>query len=346
MKIYEYDKTDIYDFKLTHDKDFNINDSGEPENILKLDISFPSPFTSGIQKNDKVSCSLFIDKNNLDDNNICLQNITNSLKSKTDLIILIHGFSTNKKKLSNYYKFIKKTVSKNNSCLFINLPFHLERTPSNEISGKQLTYYDDKDTLLFFHQCVVDLRKAIDIMEELINPSSIKVCGISLGCMVSVILMAVEKRISKGALLLGGGYWEDIHWRGIMRFLLKGNCADTGKINRNKCHEYYSNYLSFLQDFKTIKHDNISIDLNDYSHNTNLCTKKCYLCDPLTFAHLIDPNNVIMINSKIDHFFTRKSSVLLWKELGKPRIYWFLYPHLSSIINNKKVYKLIMDFLN
>jgi len=346
MKIYEYDRTNIYEFNLTHDKNFNINNDDKHENILKLDISFLSPFTSGIQRNDRVLCSLFIEKNSMGNNDISPQNIKNSLKSKTNLIVLIHGFLTNKEKLSNYYKFIKETVDKGNSCLFMNLPFHLERTPYNEISGKRLVYFNDKDTLLFFHQCIVDLRKAIDIMEELINPSSIKVCGISLGCMVSVILMAVEKRISKGVLLLGGGYWEDIHWRGIMRFVLKGNCADTGKINRNKCHEYYSNYFSFLQDFKTIGHDNISIDLNDYSDSTNLCTKKCYLCDPLTFAHLIEPKNIIMINSKIDHFFTRKSSVLLWKELGKPRIYWFLYPHLASILNNKKVHNLIMDFFN
>ena len=77
----------------------------------------------------------------------------------------------------------------------------------------------------------------------------------------------------------------------------------------------------------------------------NLCTKKCYLCDPLIFAHKINPEKVLMLNSRIDHFFSKKSSLMLWEELGRPEIHWFNYFHLSRILNKKLILKNITSFL-
>ena len=141
------------------------------------------------------------------------------------MLIFLHGFSTKDEKLKNYYRFINNILNIDTACLFINLPFHLNRSPQSEASGNSIIYFDDVDTLLFFHQCVVDVRKAIDIVEKIISPDEINICGISLGSIVSVISMAVDKRISKGIFLLGGGNWKEIHWNGISRYILKGNCA-------------------------------------------------------------------------------------------------------------------------
>jgi hypothetical protein len=60
---------------------------------------------------------------------------------------------------------------------------------------------------------------------------------------------------------------------------------------------------------------------------------------------MIKTEDVLMINSNTDHFFTRKSSKLLWNELGKPKIYWLNYPHFSSLLRNVRVINIISDFL-
>jgi len=366
MKIYEYEKKDTDNFSLNFEGSFSSYKKNASADIAVFNLSFLSPYITGVKKNDTVSCRLFINKRYTEIKAMSefpafsenhqklnghkaetdeIKKLFEYLKDKTKLLIFIHGFSTNENKLCNYYKFIEKIVSENTSCLFLNLPFHLGRTPENEFSGRRLINYDDKETLTFFHQSVVDIRKAIDIAEDLLSPTETNICGISLGSMVSVITKAVDKRIKKAVLLLGGGCWEEIHWKGILRFVLRGNCADEGTINRSKCHKYYLNYFEFLDNFKKSEDKTISSDLSEDPLLSMLCSKKCYLCDPLTFAHMINPEEVIMINSNIDHFFTRKSSNLLWKELGKPKIYWLNYPHFSSILNNIRVFGIISEFL-
>lgn len=367
MKIYQYEKNKNNDFELHPAENNPSYKNSYPKSTYEFDITFSSPYITGIKKNDTVTCRLFVNKklfvNTADFNQAettedngdkiiafrknpeAVKNYFNRLKHKSRLLIFIHGFSTSEKKIINYYRFAEKITDNNTLCLFVNLPFHLSRTPENESSGKRLVYYDDKETLSFFHQCVVDIRKSIDIAEELVAPAETDICGISLGAMVSVVAKALEARIRKAVLLLGGGYWEDIHWKGILRFVLKGNCADSGTINRNKCHEYYANYFDFLDSLKKEKNMTFLADSDINNPDGGLCTKKCYLCDPLTFAHMINHEDVIMLNSNFDHFFTRKSTILLWKELGKPKIYWLNYPHFSSILSKPKTYGIISDFL-
>jgi len=266
-------------------------------------------------------------------------------KKDIPILFFLHGFSTKNDKLKNYYKFIENILELDMACLFINLPFHLNRKPVNETSGSRIIYFDDADTLLFFHQCVVDVRKAVDIIEKIISPKEINICGISLGSIVSVISMAVDKRINKGILLVGGGSWEEIHWKGISRFILKGNCAGVETISRNKCGIFYSNFPKFLEKAKSLNSDNFLIEINDNENLQKLCTKKCYLCDPLLFAGKIDSRKVLMLNSRLDHYFSKKSSVMLWEELGRPEIHWFNYLHFSRILNKKLILKNIAIFL-
>ena len=236
-------------------------------------------------------------------------------------------------------------VNKNFNCAFINLPFHLNRTPGNELSGQRLTCYDDKEILLFFHQSVVDIRKLIDISLDLLPVKKIIICGISLGTMISVISMACDSRISKGIFLIGGGNWYEIHWKGLLRFVLKGNCNQEGFITKRKCSQHYRCFPDFLNDFKEIEIKNLSWDLENYPELKQKTQKMCFLCDPVAFADRINPGNVIMINSKFDHLFSKKSTIKLWEALGKPQIYWFNRLHTSKMILNSRVFEKIYEFI-
>jgi hypothetical protein len=72
---------------------------------------------------------------------------------------------------------------------------------------------------------------------------------------------------------------------------------------------------------------------------------KCFLFDPVSFAHKIEPSKVLMINSRLDHYFSRKSASMLWNALGKPEIHWLNKMHRSSVLSNKKVLSIIRRFI-
>ena len=349
MILYDYSKEDT-EFKISP---LDLKDKINNDSLLAYSLSFKSPYGSNSEINDNVYAELFFKKEFFTKSPD--EKSPGSKKSEEEyfkyynknipILIFLHGFSTKNEKLDNYYKFINNILGFGMSCLFINLPFHLNRKPSGETSGSRIIYFDDTDTLLFFHQCVVDIRKAIDIIEKTISPEEINICGISLGSIVSVISMAVDKRINKGVLLVGGGNWEEIHWGGISRFILKGNCAGSEIVSRKKCGIFYSNFPEFLEKAKSLDPGSFTIEINDNENLKKLCTKKCYLCDPMLFAHKINPQKVLMLNSRMDHYFSKKSSRMLWEELGKPEIHWFNYLHFSGILNKKLILKNIALFL-
>jgi hypothetical protein len=71
----------------------------------------------------------------------------------------------------------------------------------------------------------------------------------------------------------------------------------------------------------------------------------CFLCDPAAFANRINPENVIMINSRFDHLFSKKSTKELWEALGKPQAHWFNKLHTSKMILNPRVFEKIYEFI-
>jgi hypothetical protein len=297
-------------------------------------LTYYSPYCTGIEVNDKVCVRLFL-------------NEKVELKKTTghNILILIHGFSSKKKSTDNYYNFAGKIISTDLSCAFINMPFHLSRTPDGEKSGQRMIYYDDVDTLKFFHQCVVDIKRLIDVLQEILPPKNIYICGSSLGSMVALVTMANEPRINKGVFLLGGGNWEEIHWNGILKLILKGDCTHKGKNVREECRRSYSNFPKFLSELKKLKNKKINMDLKSLPGLKKTASKMCFLCDPLAFAHKISPDKVLMINSKFDFYFPKKSTQQLWKELGRPKIHWLNTLHSSKILNNENIIAKIKQFL-
>jgi len=298
----------------------------------KYILTFNSSYRTGIKNNDTVYSELFIIKNR-----------------PAPMVLLLHGLGSKQSSLKNYYCFIEDIVKNELSCIFLNLPFHLKRTPDGEQSGERNIYFDDIDTLKFYHQAVVDIRRLLDIVTGIFEFSEKIICGFSMGSMIAAIALAVEERFSKGILILSGGNWNEVHWNSFLSYVLKGNCLknEGDVINKRKCREIYQKYPDFLTEFKKLKDPgNLDFKLSSDQKLREKTIKMCFLCDPLTYAHMINPEKVIMINSKFDHFFNKKSTKQLWDELGNPKIYWFNSPHTSKLICNRKVQKTVIDFIN
>ena len=332
--LYSYNRKKHIIFTLNENKNLleNFPYVEKGGNIKKYVLTFKSPYSTGIDKNDEVYCEFFLN-DNLD------------YKYNKSLIIVLHGFASKLPKLGSYYNFIAMLLNNDLNCAFLNQPFHLHRTPEGENSGERLIYFDDIETLNFYHQAVVDVRMLIDIATQKFNFKRIILCGFSLGSMVATIAAAIDKRIYKTILLLGGGNWYEIHWNGMLAHILKGNCIENGKITKEKCMQFYQDFPAFLKEFKNIEIYNMNFDLSFHPDLKEKTTKACFLCDPLAFAHKIDPIKILMINSRFDHYFPKNSTLQLWKELGKPRIYWFSKLHTSKILLNPKVFDIILNFI-
>ncbi len=302
--------------------------------IKKFKLTYDSPYRTGVDINDRVYARLFFNKKTIKKNT-----------PGSGILILVHGFSSRIKSTYNYYRFISRMAGSDLSCAFINLPFHLNRTPEGEKSGRRMIYYDDVETLRFFHQGVVDIKRLIDILLRIFSVKNIYISGISLGSMVALIAMANDSRINKGIFLLGGGNWKEIHWNGILRFILKGDCTHKGTSSKETCSRFYSNFPEFLNEFKKIKNEKIKMDLEGLPDLKKATTKMCFLCDPLAFAHKIKPEKVLMINSKFDFYFSGKSTKQLWEKLGRPKIHWLNSPHSGKILTNEKIIAEIKQFL-
>lgn len=291
-------------------------------------LSYPSPFITSIAENDLVHAELFMNHN----------------KNNT-LLILLHGFSSKLHRLRNYYDFIASALNQGINCAFLNMPFHLQRTPAGEISGERLIYFDDIHTLEFYHQAVVDTKRLIDIVQDSFGFKRIILCGFSLGSMVSTISIATDCRINKGILVFGGGNWFEIHWNSTLAYILKGNCMQDGEITKEKCSLIYKDFPDFLKEFKTTDMELIDFELSKTGSLKDKTTRKCFLCDPLAFGHKISPEKILILGSKLDHFFTKNSVIQLHNEIGNPEIHWFNRIHSSAILADNHAKTYIFDFI-
>ncbi|MBM3699732.1 MAG: abhydrolase domain-containing 18 [Actinobacteria bacterium] len=327
----------LYSYEKKENFNCEIKKETEKGTYQKILISFESPFKTNIKINDLAYSEVFISK---DKKTAPGDNLSNTL------LVLLHGFASKKNRLNNYYAFIKNMLNNGLDCAFIHLPYHLSRTPAGQLSGQKLIYTDDKETLEFFHQSVVDVKRFIDIAIKNIGYEKIVLCGFSLGSMISVITAAIDNRINKTILIFGGGNWHQIHWNSSLSYVLKGNCLQDDIINRVKCRFLYKDFPVFCGELEKTDLDSLI--------RTGLCShfalkektiKQCFLCDPAAFAYRLKPGNTLMLNCRFDHFFSKQSTLELWKNLGKPKIYWFNKLHSSRILANRKVLKIISNFI-
>ncbi len=368
--LYKYLKEEDLTFSITAPRKSIPDRKPSKEKYSKYIIEYESAIKTGVKENDRVYTEFYLpDKTYFiqEKNEGMLQQFS-GLTGDLKVVILIHGFTSKIENLQNYYYFIKEAVQNKYAVLFLHLPFHLNRTPAGEKSGQRLIKNKDIQTLEFFDQSVQDIEKAIAVIEKLFKGSqgsnssskaeSIKkggtflpavrffVCGLSLGGMIATIAAAWEPLLEKIILIQCGGNWDEIYWNSAIRIILRGTFIDKEKIKRKTAQEFYSVHPAFLKEYKRIKPSQIDTGLSSYPELSAYHQKTWFLSDPLTFAHRINPEKVLMINSKHDFLFCRKSTELLWEELGMPQIIWLTGLHSSGILRNNTVLKKIFDFID
>lgn len=149
---------------------------------------------------------------------------------------------------------------------------------------------------------VIDTRRVLEwaLRRSEIDDARVALVGFSHGAIVGGLVTAVEPRIKAAALVLGGGD-------------LAGIIRDSSERSLARIREA----LMADQDLTTGGfYDAASAALEDV--------------DPLTYAPLISPRTILMINARFDHVIRRPYTETLWRALGRPELAWLPAGHYTA----------------
>ncbi|MCW5941758.1 MAG: dienelactone hydrolase family protein [Fimbriimonadaceae bacterium] len=101
------------------------------------------------------------------------------------------------------------------AALMIDLPYHLQRSPSNVTSGSLAIRPDPQAMVETMTQATLDVRRAVDWIgtRPELDATRLGVFGTSLGAIVAALVYGVEERVRYGGFLLGGVDLAGILWR-------------------------------------------------------------------------------------------------------------------------------------
>ena len=233
-------------------------------------------------------------------------------------LIFIHGLGITERKKNFLIHSFSPLIKKGHPILFYTLPGHLSRGRGRK---RHIWKMKDEEFLQFFVQSVKEIRGIMSWS----GGEEFDILGISMGGMIGMITMALDKRVRKGVFLLTGGNFEKILWRGIMRFVIPKDC------DRMTCRKLHLRYHEILDKGRLEE----LVELPRF----------CFLYDPLSFAHLLRSRDVLMINGFLDTVIPLSSARELKERIGSP--YWVIYPgtHLSLPLFLPLLKKRIEKFL-
>lgn len=281
-------------------------------------------------------------KNNLKDNlfRIRFKSEVNTFNKKNDNVYLLLKDTEKKSKAcilvhglgmeigSRWDSYLRVVPEKIGAC-YIDLPHQRHRKTNKDLLN---AFGNGLFTLNFFRQGTLDIIKTVNILKNL-GYKEISIIGISLGSIFSIMAMGLDKRIEKGIFILAGGDYSVITWKSPVMYKVRKTYKKK-KITRESCFEARTLLEPFV---KSVKKGAIPFNIK-----SNIV---CLYFDPLTFAPLIEPERVLMINGLFDVIIPRRATLNLHKALGKPKIIWFPTGHLYLYIFKKRIISYIRSFL-
>ena len=264
--------------------------------------------------------------NTFDKNNDNVYFLLKDTKKRSKACILVHGLGMEiGSKWDTYLRVVPETIG---AC-YIDLPYQRRRkTEKNLLSS----FSDGLFTFNFFRQGTLDIIKTVSILKNL-GYKEISIIGISLGSMFSIMSMALDKRIEKGVFILSGGDYSIITWKSPVMYKVR-EAYKRENITRQSCLKARTLINPFLESVKKCE--------NPFNVKSNII---CLYFDPLTFAPLIDPERVLMINGLFDFIIPRQATLRLHRALGRPKIIWFPTDHLYLYFFRNRIITYIKSFL-
>jgi cephalosporin-C deacetylase-like acetyl esterase len=183
------------------------------------------------------------------------------------------------------------------AALFVKLPYYGERRPAaGAPDARRFLTADIDRTVTAMRQGICDVRRAATWLASRpeVDPDRIGVAGISLGGIISSIVVAVDPTIREGAFLLAGGDLSTIHWQMPEGKAFRARWVESGRT---------------LSDLKALTDP----------------------FDPLAYASGLRGKRVMMMAGKVDEVIPPACARALWEAAGRPPIHWYDCGHYSAV---------------
>jgi dienelactone hydrolase len=183
------------------------------------------------------------------------------------------------------------------AALFVQLPYYGERRPpGRDGSSKKFLSTDIERSMTSMRQAVHDVRRAACWLATRpeIDPNRVGVSGISLGGIVSALVVAIDPAIHQGAFLLAGGDLSSILWSMPEAARYRTLWIESGRTRAD---------LKAMTD--------------PY--------------DPLTYAGRLKGKTLLFIAGNVDEVVPPSATAQLWEAAGKPPIRWYDCGHYSAV---------------
>jgi poly(3-hydroxybutyrate) depolymerase len=243
-------------------------------------LRFPSPIASPDPENNVVHAEFFDPV---------------GLKGRKPAVVVLHILGSDFP-LSRY--MAARLADRGIAALFLKLPYYGERRPTGRPGPvpRRFLSADIERTMTSMRQGVCDVRRGICWLASRsdVDPTRLGVAGISLGGIVSSIVVAVDPAVRDGVFLLAGGDVSRILWRMPETVKFRESWQASGRT---------------IEDLKVLTQP----------------------FDPLTYAHLLAGKRLLMIAGKVDEVVPPASTKALWVAAGRPPIHWYDCGHYSAI---------------
>lgn len=242
-------------------------------------LRFPSPVVTDVPENNTVHAEYFE---------------PNGPGPRRPAVVVLHILGADFP-LSRY--MAARLADRGVAALFVKLPFYGERRPAaGAPDARKFLSADIERTVVAMRQGICDVRRAAAWLASRpdVDPARLGVSGISLGGIISSIVVAVDPSIREGAFLLAGGDLSTILWR-----------MPEGKAFRRR----------WLESGRTLA------DLKGLTDPF----------DPLAFASGLKGKRIFMLAGKVDEVIPPECARALWDAAGRPPIVWYDCGHYSAV---------------
>jgi dienelactone hydrolase len=222
------------------------------------------------------------------------------LNSSAPAVLLLHPLGEQGQ--TPMHKYARYLATRGISAAVVMLPFHDERLAPGENSFRHFVSPNIEQNVAALQQSVADARTVTDWMSTQPNVDTARMgaVGISLGAIITHLVMGQDERIKAGVAVLGGGA-----------------LAESYKHSPLAHSKILYRLLTGSSDFGTVSPEAL---------------KKLDAVDPVTYAKNFPPRNVLMIEAARDIVVPPFSTEKLWQEFDKkPPIQWLDTNHFSPI---------------
>ncbi len=194
--------------------------------------------------------------------------------------------------------------------VFMYFPFY-EKRWSGESRAPGIFTDDMEHSLGACRQAILDVHRVGDwlLQRPEVDPERLGLTGISLGAVMGSLAGGIDLRFAKLALVMAGGDLPEIVKKAL--------------------------------EFKEVEKQLGAKGLTVEGLRSSLGP-----IEPLSFAHRVNPANVLLLNASDDEIIPKKCTHALWKKMGKPRIKWYKGGHYTISIYLTDVIQEVVRHLN